>query len=307
MLDVLKMRQTVLPVIVITLASATGFGQSPAPLTFEVASVKPTPPPDPSKGIFFGPPKGGPGTDDPGQITWSGASLMAALTTAYDVKPYQVTGPDWLRMERYEFTVKVPPGTTKEQANVMWQNLLKERFGMAIHKDSKEFQTDELTVAKGGPKLKETDIDPNVPPFQPSEGPPKLGADGTPQLPGPGLIQMIQIGPSGPLGHIVAKAQTLAQLAGMIGNQLGHPVIDKTGLTGKYDFTVEFKPDLNGLPLLPPGAAGPGGPPAGDNASEPGSNIESALQLQLGLRLVKGKAPLVMIVVDHANKTPTEN
>ena len=128
----------------------------PDSLTFEVASVKRTPPPEPNARVFFGPPRGGPGTSDPGQITWTNAALRNILMTAYDVQTYQITAPDWMNTERYDIVAKVPAGATKAQVNVMWQNLLKERFGMVLHHESKEFQVDELTVAKGGSKLKET-------------------------------------------------------------------------------------------------------------------------------------------------------
>ena len=185
---------------------------------------------------------------------------------------------------------------------------------MKAHKESKEFQVDELTVAKGGSKLKETTLDPNAPPFQPPPGPPqplKMGPDGVPEITAAALFMMIQVGPNGPLGHMIGKAQTAEQLATALGNQLQHPVVDKTGLTGKYDFNIEYKPDLNGLPFgpppPPPGGPGPSAAAPADSAAEPGSNIEAALQQQLGLRLVKGKAPLDFIVVDHIEKTPTEN
>ena len=78
--------------------------------------------------------------------------------TAYDVKAYQVSGPAWLDTERYDVAVKVRAGATKDQVKVMWQNLLAERFGVKVHHESKEFQVEELVIAKGGPKLKETAV-----------------------------------------------------------------------------------------------------------------------------------------------------
>jgi bla regulator protein blaR1 len=106
-------------------------------------------------------------------------------------------------------------------------------------------------------------------------------------------------------------------LAAMLGNQLGHPVVDKTGATGKYDFVLEFTPDFNGRGLPPGGIGlGPGPGPVvagGDSTQEPrasdpaGATIIAALQQQLGLKLVATKAPLDMIVIDKAEKEPTEN
>lgn len=272
-----------------------------ADLTFEVASIKPSPPLAMGP-VYLLPPRGGPSTDDPGRITWNGATLFQMLVTAYDVKRYQAAVADWLKTERFDVLVKVPAGATKEQVRVMWQNLLRDRFGVVLHHESRQLEAEELVVAKGGPKLKETDLPADTPEFNPNRtAMPKPGPDGLPQLPGPGLIIM----PNGPAAHMIGKAQTMAQLAATLGNQLNHPVVDKTGLTGKYDFSVEYRPDgLPGLPS-PAGAAGLG--PASQDASEPGSNIESAVQDQLGLRLVKGKAPMDVIVVDHAEKTPTEN
>src|SRR4051812_19252694 len=83
--------------------------------TFEVASVKPSPPIQPNARVFFGPPRGGPGTGDPGQITWAYANMMSLLMTAYDVKAFQVSGPTWIATERYDIVAKVPAGATKQQ------------------------------------------------------------------------------------------------------------------------------------------------------------------------------------------------
>src|ERR1051326_9203498 len=114
--------------------------------TFEVATIKPfVPPQNDGRGNFLiAGKRGGPGTDDPGQITWPVVNLKQLITAAFDVKPYQVTGPTWLDTERFAIVAKVPAGSTKEQVNVMWQNLLTERFGMVVHHESKEFQVKEL-------------------------------------------------------------------------------------------------------------------------------------------------------------------
>lgn len=266
-------------------------GQTTRNLTFEVATVKPPAPLVP--GVRGGM-HGGPGTSDPGQITWNMPTLRVLLTTAYAVKNFQLIGPAWLGTEHYDIAAKVPLGATKEQVNAMFQNLLKERFGVVVHHESREFQVDELAPAKGGSKLKETTLDPTAPPAV-EAGPRKLDKDGTPQMNGPGMTMMVQGGPNGPVGHMVAKAQPMSVLADMLGNQLSHPVLDKTGLTGKYDFTVEFTPNL------PDGAASDG------DASDPGSSLAAAIQQQLGLRLAPGKAKIDVIVVDKAERVPTEN
>lgn len=268
------------------------FSQPPDSPTFEVASVKRSAPFKP--GVFFGPARGGPGTADPEQITWSYATLKGMLMTAYDMKSYQVSGPDWLNTERYDVVAKVGNGATKEQVQAMWRNLLTERFGVALHHESKELQVEELVIAKGGPKLKESKEDPATPP---PEGPPKLNHG---ELAGPGLVTRIFPDPHGPRALTVAKAQPISQLATMLTNQLHRPVLDKTGLTGKYDFSLEFAPVLNVPPPLP-------GAPSGATAAEPAPDLAAAVQQQLGLKLVASKATLEVIVIDKAEKVPTSN
>src|SRR6266700_4992875 len=103
--------RTRLLVFACVLASA----QAADDLTFEVASVKVSPPVLSNERVFFGPPRGGPGTPDPAQITWSYATLSNLLITAYDVKAYQISGPEWVATQRYDVIVKVPAGATKEQ------------------------------------------------------------------------------------------------------------------------------------------------------------------------------------------------
>lgn len=292
--------------------------------TFEVASIKPAAPPQTFGGdrvMFRLGRRGGPGTPDPGQITWNNASLMDILIEAWDVKRFQVTGPDWLGAERFDIVAKVPAGATKEQVRIMWQNLLAERWNLSLHHGSKVFEVDELVAAKGGPKLKTTDLDPSAPEAQPPDGPPasppKLDKNGIPELNAPGLfIWMQTIGPNGGRARMIGKAQTMAQLVNWLGDQLNRAVVDKTGLTGKYDFVVEFAPDSGSFPGGPGRGRGPGGPLPGappDGPQIPGANDPSgltligALQQQLGLRLHSTKAPLDILVIDRANKVPTEN
>ena len=223
--------------------------------------------------------------------------------TAYDVQTYQINAPDWLSTERYDIVAKVPAGATKSQVNVMWQNLLKERFGLVLHHESKEFQVDELTAAKGGLKLKETSLPPNAEPFTPIPGPPKNDKNGLPEMNGTGAIVAITLNNGTPTARMVAKGLPLSEIATRLAGLLRRPVVDKTGLTGKYDFTLEFTPDLSGFSFLPPP---PGAAPSG-NASDPGTSIPSAVEEQLGLKLRATKGMLDVIVVDHAEKVPTEN
>jgi len=126
---------------------------------FDVASIKPTPSPDFSGGrvsFSFGPATGGPGTADPTHITWTGATLRSVILAAFEIRAYQLMGYPASESGRYDFAVGVPEGATKAQVNLMWQKLLADRFGLVVHHESREFQVDELVVAKGGHKLKET-------------------------------------------------------------------------------------------------------------------------------------------------------
>jgi len=292
-------------------ACVSVFGQTTDSLTFDVASVKPSPPPDSSGRVFFGPPRGGPGTSDPGQITWTNAALRNIVMTAYDVQTYQVTAPDWMGTERYDIVAKVPAGATKAQVNVMWQNLLKERFGMVVHHESKEFPVDELTVAKGGLKMKETDLPPDAQPFAPGPaGPPKLDKNGFPQMNGSGAIALISFNGASSVARMVGKGLPSSEIATRLANLLRRPVVDKTGLTGKYDFTLEYTPDLAGMSLPPPPPGGPGPAPGGASpgiASDPPMSVPSAVEKQLGLKLTSTKGKLDVVVVDRAEKVPTEN
>jgi uncharacterized protein (TIGR03435 family) len=284
------------------LACLAVFGQTPENLTFEVASVKRTPPPEPGARVFYGPPRGGPGTADPGQITWSNAALIGILQTAYDVQIFQVTAPDWMNTERYDIVAKVPAEATKAQVRVMWQNLLKDRFGMVLHRESKEFPIDELTVAKGGSKLKDTDLPPDAESFTPTAGPPKLDKNGAREMNGFGSILTIFPGANSTTASLRVKGLPSSEIAIRLAGYRRRPVIDKTGLTARYDFTLEFTLDMTGI-ALPPGF-----PAAADNsASDPGSDVASAVEKQLGLKLTPTKGKLDVIVVDRAEKIPTEN
>jgi uncharacterized protein (TIGR03435 family) len=272
----------------------------------------------------LGPPRGGPGSQDPTHITW-GATLAQVLQTAYDIRAYQVEGPDWLNSERYDFSVVVPEEATRAQVAVMWRNLLASRFGLKSHTIQKEFSVDDLVVGPQGHKLKvntepipEPSAEPNRPPPPPPPPPGPGGEFKPPAMTGPGLMMMMRFGPGGVVAQATGRAQPVSALVQMVSNQIGHPVVDKTGLTGRYDFNLEFAPSNNDRGPLgamrgivgagPSQAAGanPGAGPA-PTATEVGIDLAGAMQQQLGLRLVKGKGMLDVVVVDRADKVPTEN
>jgi uncharacterized protein (TIGR03435 family) len=255
---------------------------------FEVASVKSAP----SRPGVRASMVGGPGTADTEQIIFTNVTLMNVLLRAYDVKIYQVTGPAWLTSERYEIIAKVPPGTTKEQFNRMLQNLIAERFRLALHHESKELQGYELVVSRGGSKLKmSAESGPDRP--EPT-APPKTDANGFPQLEGPGLVMMEGVKGRAVITYLKARSQPLSALVNVLSREFRMPILDKTGLEGKFDFKVEFAPQA-------PGALTP------DTTDEDAPNLLTAVQQQLGLKLNPSKIPLDVLMIDRVEKVPTEN
>jgi len=270
--------------------------------TFDAASVKPAPPlkPDAQGRTILPRPSGGPGTDDPARIRYPYMSLRMLLMTAYDVKTFQIAGPALLDTERFDISATMPPATTKEQFRTMLQNLLTERFKMTLHRETRELPMYALTVAKTGPKLKESteapagDVDPaTIPP------PGKMGPDGFPILaipPGAPIVIFMINGRA----RMIGQQKTMPDLADRLTGALSRPVIDATALKGKYDFTLTYSPEGMNGPQPPPSEASVA-------EAEPLPDIFGAIQAQLGLKLEPKKGPVEMIVIDHIEKTPIEN
>jgi uncharacterized protein (TIGR03435 family) len=238
------------------------------------------------------------------------------------VKVFQIAGPAWLDTERFDISAMVAPSSTKEQVRVMLQNLLAERFKLEVHREEREQPMFSLTVAKGGPKMKESDpveapkLDFSQPAPPPPPGPPKMGPDGFPVLPeslqGRAALFTMMMGNR---SRGIAHQQTMKSLADWLTDQMSRPVADNTGLTAKYDFTVTFSTDglaptgpLGPMPAGPPMAGGRGPEPGPGLASEePLPSVFAAVQEQLGLKLEPKRGPVETIVVDHMEKIPTAN
>ena len=238
-------------------------------------------------------------------------NMANLVTMAYGISSYQLSGLEYSMTDRYEITAKIPDGATKEQISLMWQNLLKERFKLAVHYETKPAQVYELTVAKGGLKIQESVEAPaepaDTPPGpKPDAGPRKplsLASDGFPDIPPGGMAMMRGVARWRPVRI------TMEAVASMLGAQLHQPVTDATGLKGKYDFTLSWVTGGGGGGRGAAIASQPGGesPLAGLGDSETGPTLLDAVQKQLGLKLEQKKGSIQMLVVDHVERVPTEN
>jgi uncharacterized protein (TIGR03435 family) len=254
---------------------------------FEVASIKPN--------------KAGTGMSllrtTPVGFSASNISLKAVIQYAFGVEENQIFGaPSWLASEQYDIEAKVSSSDTDalhnlnpDQRRLMLQPLLADRFQLKVHTEARDLPALVLVVAKGGPKLHEA---------KPGDTYPN-GLKGFDGEGGPGMMLMRP-------GQLTAQGVDLSFVAKQLSQQLGRTVQDKTGLSGKYDFTLQWTPDERAGPMS---AATQGGGSRSDDAPPPDSSAPSiftALQEQLGLKLESGKAPVEILVIDHV-EAPSEN
>jgi len=242
---------------------------------FEVTSIRPSAPPTSRRiRVDF---EGGPGTGDPTRFSCRNCSLALLVVHAYEVEFNQIVGLD-SRTELYDIEAKIPDGATKDQFAVMLQKLLSKRFNMSLHWQTKQMQAYELMVGKSGPKMKES-VSEEVSQAASSSGN-TLDAEGFP---------ILAKGQSGYASvHGRARMQvlhsTMDQLASKLSNQLDTPVMNVTGLVGRYDYSLYWDGTEDGTPSL-----------------------FSAVESQLGLRLQAKKAAVRIVVIDHVDRAPTEN
>jgi uncharacterized protein (TIGR03435 family) len=199
-----------------------------------------------------------------GVVTLGNATLSDCLKFAYSLSTDdQLAGPDWIKSKefRYDVTGKGIPGATDDQLLAMLQSLLAERFQMTLHREQREFQHYELVVGKNGPKMKESTVGP-------------AEARGTARLDG-----------------VTSNRMQMSKLAMLLSRMARMPVIDKTGLTGFYQFDLRYADEVSRVP--PENPAGP--------------SIFTAVQEQLGLKLESRKGPVEVLVVDRAQQIPVEN
>jgi len=282
-------------------ASYAAFAQS-APLSFEAASLKLTNSPE-KDGRIMRQMSGGPGSSDPGRFTYINVTLKMLVQQAYNLKEFQVEGPDWIDGGGYDLIATMAPGTTTEQANQMIQTLLAERFKLVFHRETKQMPMYALVVGKGGSKMKEVEVSNTPAELPPTGGPLRAGR-------GPGIRMMMS-----PNGIRMAGFMTMAQLADQLTRRLARPVVDRTELNKTYDVDITWMPDENDGATMKVAAVraaaggGPGGPgPDGArNAPEPTQTLPQALDEKLGLKLEARKSAAEMFVIERAEKSPVEN
>jgi uncharacterized protein (TIGR03435 family) len=267
---------------------------APGALKFDVASVKVVDRSTLTDRGGGGRATGGPGTSDPGRFSDPATTMMGLLMRAFGAESGQILGAavqPRVGANLYSVMATMPPDTTEAQFQAMFQNLLAERFHLVVHHETRNFPGYELVIDRGGPKLKEAVSRPD---------------DSRPEPTGPRVI-VVRTG----VGNIEMKGQTTEELARQLGMALRSAqiiqtqditrptprVADKTGLTGRYTFTLEFSQ---------PGP--PGFTPEADSPAADLPDIFVALREKLGLRLNKTQGVRVdVIVVDSVDTVPAEN
>jgi uncharacterized protein (TIGR03435 family) len=194
----------------------------------------------------------------PGTLKFTNSTLQACIRWAYDVRDFQIGGaPNWLNSDRYDIIAKSEIANTDTgQLRLMLQALLAERFKLQLHRETRELPVYSLVVGKCGSKLKKT-----------TSG-----------------VSSLASGPD----SIADRAATMAVLASQLSTILERVVVDKTGLTGKYDIKLEWVREL-------------------EAATGSGPSVFAAIQAQLGLKLEAGKGDVEVLVIEHAERVPTED
>jgi uncharacterized protein (TIGR03435 family) len=327
----LAVRTFAISVLVLVSAAAILAQQtSPAkkPLSFDVASVKATGPLDPQK-VASGQQRVGMKMDA-GRVDIDGLALQDLIMMAFKVRPYQISGQGFggtnmlagmLTADRFSVHATFPAGATKDDVPEMLQSLLVERFKLAYHREQKEQPTYALIVGKNGPAL-EPSTDPDPPPAP--SAPDGSNRPAAPQISGNPLSggMTIRAGANGggtmkmnmtPDGimHLEASRFSMAQLAESLIQFVGRPVVDMTGLTGNYKIALDMsQEDLLGVArsmgINVPAGAGAGLPGGGPPDPGNGASIFKSVE-KMGLKLDSRKSPFDSIVIDHVERTPTED
>ena len=252
------------------LAPASG-AQTEQQLSFEVASIKPI------ELLPAGQTGFGTVTQDPSMISIKSVNLRSLLRRAYGLAEFQIGGPDWLGTQFYDLTAKLPPDVASDQIPAMLQKLLTERFRMTLRWDAKQETSYALVVDRGGPKLTPSADQDSRDGDQPDK-PRSLSMSNTTRMGG----------------------ATVAALASFLSNALSRPVVDSTGLGGRYDITL----NISFRDLV---AARQGPSPSATNDGDYTPNTVFDAVRDLGLRLVPQKVEVKHLTVVKADRIPTPN
>jgi uncharacterized protein (TIGR03435 family) len=264
------MRDFLWAAIGLAVLSGALLGQRPKFESFEVATIKPADPDVPGRYIKM---------QSAHRFYARNHTVKTLIEAAYNITSRAVSGgPAWVESDRYEIVAVTPndPRPTPDEQMAMLRQLLADRFHLSFHREPKEFSVYAITVAKGGPKLKATTVDPDATP----DGPPLLAF-----VLSPAVVRL------------PAKYTTIAEMASVMQRAVfDRPVIDRTGLAGRYDFDLEFTPDesmFGGLGLK-------------GTAESTKPDLFSALQEQLGLKLEASRGIIDTVVIDRVDR-PTDN
>ena len=282
------------------LASAQASQPARTEPTFEVASVKRNNTGAPG-GSFVMP---------PGRFTATNIPLRVLITNAYQLSFFQVVGgPDWVGTDRFDIAAKAPDDAPPEQTRAMVRTLLRDRFKLAVHMETRDTPIYALVKARAddqlGPNLKRSTMDCGPIRAQRAEATAAAarargGRVAVPAPPGPSepvVCGMRAGGRGGPTLTYRAGNISMAALASALRPYVGREVVDRTGMTGEFDFDLQF----SAPPTVGPVDAGIRGAPLDDAAS-----VFTALQEQLGLKLESTRRPVELMVIDSAEK-PAEN
>jgi uncharacterized protein (TIGR03435 family) len=207
----------------------------------------------------------------PGRLTATNITVRELIRLGYGVRDYQLErAPKWIDSQRFDITAKSTSASTKlDELKALVRELLVERFQLATHRETKQSAVYVLVLAKGGPKLTPHD----------------------------------DVGPKtrGGCGRLVGRRVTADAISTILSRQLEHEVVNHTGLSGEYDFQLDFTPDTGPCRAA---ADSQGGSAATDPSGTP--TLYTAVQQQLGLKLESSKGPVEMLIIDRVEK-PSEN
>lgn len=281
--------RSVLLISIACVARSEPTAQASKPPQFEVTSIKPMK--SVPNRVDFGMKPGG-------TFSANGITTKFLIEAAYGIKDSQLAGaPEWVSSERFDVEAKpdeetavavdkLPSEQRRQQLMLMLQGLLADRFKLAATHETKELPIYALVVAKSGPKLHESAV--------------KAGGDKALGVGGPAQAGVMMKG----RGDLSVRFADMDTLADLISRFAGRPVLNKTGLMGRYDFTLQWTPEEGQAGI------GPGGPKPGTEnapaAESSGPFLFTAIQEQLGLKLEPQKAPMDVLVIQHVER-PGEN